>query len=132
VLIGVRLSVGEVIHDVLHKLSGLARLRQLRLRAPDYRKGDVVKMTSGQREALDALSLMATATQPTQGQGAVDKMKELIPRSCSRSAPGRIGSRGDPRARRSSAAQGRLAKCYGGDISRKRKLLEKQKRARSA
>ena len=65
---------------------------------------------------------------PHKGQRFITKLKELIPRqlfdvAIQASAGGRIISRANVRATRKDV----LAKCYGGDISRKKKLLEKQK-----
>jgi len=74
----------------------------------------------------------STATLPTIAAALVSKMRELIPGSSSRWHPG--GHRRQDHLPRDGAALRKnvLAKCYGGDISRKRKLLEKQKEARSA
>lgn len=99
----------------------------------EYRAADMVKLdllVAGQ--PVDALSVIVHTDQTyPKGQRLVSKMKEVIPRQqfdvAIQAAVGkRIISRANVKALRKNV----LAKCYGGDVSRKRKLLEKQKKGK--
>lgn len=99
----------------------------------DYRPGDLTKLevlVGG--DPVDALAIIVHRDDAYhKGQQMVSKLKDLIPRqlfdvAIQASANGRIISRANVKAVRKDV----LAKCYGGDISRKKKLLQKQKRGK--
>jgi GTP-binding protein LepA len=99
----------------------------------DYRPGNLVKLeilVNG--DSLDALAAIVHREDAYhKGQALVSKLKEIIPRqlfdvAIQASATGRVISRANVKALRKDV----LAKCYGGDISRKKKLLEKQKKGK--
>jgi GTP-binding protein LepA len=99
----------------------------------EYRPGNLVKLeVLVNTESVDALAAIVHKEDAYhKGQRLVTKLKELIPRQMfdvpiQASSSGRIISRANIKATRKDV----LAKCYGGDISRKKKLLEKQKRGK--
>jgi GTP-binding protein LepA len=101
----------------------------------DYRPGNLVKLEIlVDNEPVDALAAIVHKEDAYhKGQALITKLKTLIPRqlfdvAIQASASGRVISRANVKALRKDV----LAKCYGGDITRKKKLLEKQKKGQTA
>jgi GTP-binding protein LepA len=129
-----QIPLSELIIDFFDELKSRTRgYASLDYQFADYRTEQMVKLEIlVDDESVDALASIVHKTDAYhKGQKLVTKLKELIPRqlydvSIQASAAGRIISSAKVKQLRKDV----LAKCYGGDITRKKKLLEKQKRGK--
>ncbi|MGJ3237877.1 MAG: translation elongation factor 4 [Anaerolineae bacterium] len=129
-----KMPLAELIVDFYDRLKSVTQgYASLDYQFDDYRTGDLVKIdVLVNNEPVDALALIAHRDHAYhKGQKLVTKLKDLIPRQMFvvpvQAAVGkRVISRANVKAMRKDV----LAKCYGGDVTRKKKLLEKQKKGK--
>ena len=134
VMLHYHIPLSEVIVDFFDRLKSITKgYASMDYQFSEYRSGDLVKLdVLVNNEPMDALAMIIhRESSYYKGQKLVTKLKDLIPRQMFViPIQAAVGKKIISRANVSAMRKDVLAKCYGGDISRKKKLLEKQKKGK--